>query len=345
MSYALASLFEPGEERIQLLAVNKDHGHQAAAILRQLDALDAFQVETAWQGQPLTRAAAEQLIVDGQRNLAVIFPPNFSGALEQDLATAQPITARILLIADPAAPAQLTEPLLGTLQGLIERRLFTAMIPNGLDFVFAQLSPQTPAEQRQNFKAQAEQAVSNSLPGGYKPLVEVKRITPAGMRAERLPNTFQQNVPGYTIYGIFWIVSLLASSVLQERREGIFRRLLTASLSRAVMLIGKLTPYYLINLAQLAIMLGASSLLFGISLGYSPIELIVVSLIAAASATGLGVLIAAIAHTEAQVGGLTILLLLTMSALGGCFVPRFLMPEWLRTLGLLTPQAWALEAY
>ena len=41
----------------------------------------------------------------------------------------------------------------------------------------------------------------------------------------------------------------------------------------------------------------------------------------------------------------TVLLLLTLSALGGCFVPRFIMPGWLRTIGLVTPHAWALDAY
>lgn len=40
-------------------------------------------------------------------------------------------------------------------------------------------------------------------------------------------------------------------------------------MNRAVMLAGKLLPYYLINLIQLVIMLGAFSLLFGIGLGSS----------------------------------------------------------------------------
>jgi ABC-2 type transport system permease protein len=81
------------------------------------------------------------------------------------------------------------------------------------------------------------------------------------------------------------------------------------------------------------------------SLGHSPGGLVAVSLTAAAAATGLGVLVSALARTEAQAGGLTVLLLLTMSALGGCFVPRFIMPGWLKTMGLITPHAWALDAY
>jgi ABC-2 type transport system permease protein len=112
-----------------------------------------------------------------------------------------------------------------------------------------------------------------------------------------------------------------------------------------VMLIGKWIPYYLINIVQIVIMLGVSSLLFNMSLGHSAAGLVIVSLAASATATGLGVLVATLARTEAQISGLTVLLLLTLSVLGGCFIPRFIMPEWLQTLGQITPHAWALDAY
>lgn len=345
MSYALSGLFEPGEEQIQLLAVNQDRGTHAAAVLMQLDDMEAFQVVMTWEGRPVTREMAEELIGEGKYSLALVFPPDFSEVLEQDPASEEQQTTKVLVIVDPATSSQFVEPILGTLQGLIERSTYTAMMPKRLDYLFEWLAPQTPASQREAFKAQAEEAISSGLVGGKEPLVALERMTPAGMRVEKYPDTFQQNVPGYTIYGIFWIVNLLAGSVLEEKRAGTFRRLLVAPMSRAVMLAGKLVPYYLINLIQLAIMLGASSLLFGMSLGHSPAGLVVVSLAAAASATGLGVLVSALARTEAQVGGLTVLLLLTMSALGGCFVPRFIMPAWLQTIGLITPHAWALDAY
>jgi ABC-2 type transport system permease protein len=57
----------------------------------------------------------------------------------------------------------------------------------------------------------------------------------------------------------------------------------------------------------------------------------------------LGVLVSSLARTEAQIGGLTTMLVLTMSAIGGCFVPRVVMPDWLRAAGLASPHAWALD--
>ena len=345
MSYALSGLYRTGERPIQILTVNQDKGTQAAAILHQLDEMKAFAVETTWEGQLLTHQKAEHLIINGKRKLALIFPPDFSAMLEQGPGVRERRTTKVLFIVEPTTSSQFVEPILGTLQGLLERTAYTAIIPKRMDFLFDWLAPQTTAKERERFRTRAEGAMSVDLMGGQTPVVTVERTTPPGMRVKKLPDTFQQNVPGYTIYGIFWIVSLLAFSVLREKQEGTFRRLLVAPMGRMVMLAGKLMPYYLINIIQIVIMLGVCSLLFKMSLGHSPAGLVVVSLAAAATATGLGVFVAALARTEAQIGGLTVLLLLTLSALGGCFIPRFIMPEWLQTVGLVTPHAWALDAY
>lgn len=320
MSYALSGLYRSGDHPIQLLAVNEDQGTRAAGVLHQLAEMKAFQVETQWDGQPLTRQKAEQLIRNGKRTYALIFPSDFTRVLEQGPGVRGLRTTKAMLIVDPATSSQFAEPIMGTLQGLVERSRAAAMIPAG-------------------------QSGPSASQGDRELSTMVERIAPTGMQAKKKPDAFQQNVPGYTIYGIFWIVSLLGLSVLREKREGTFRRLLLAPMPRAVLLAGKLLPYYLINIVQIAIMLGVSSLLFKMSLGNSLIALVVVSLAAAATATGLGILVAALARTEAQIGSLTILILLTLSAVGGCFIPRFIMPEWLRTIGLVTPHAWALEAY
>lgn len=346
MSFALGGMFGAGTDRpIQVLAVNEDRGTQAEAFLKQLGEREAFAVKTDWEGRPLTRQEAERLIIAGKGALAIVFPPDFSAVLEQGPALQDRQTAKVLVVADPASPSQFVEPILGMLQGLLERAAFTSMAPRGIDLFFEWLAPETPAERRETFKAQAQEAVSGGLLGGRGPLVTVERTSPQGMRAKKSPDAFQQNVPGYTIFGIFWIVSLLTTSVLQEKREGTFRRLLVAPMGRATMLGGKLLPCYLINLLQIAVMLGAASLLFRMSLGPSPAGLVAVSLAAAATATGLGVLVAALVRTEAQAGGLTTLLLLTLSAIGGSLVPRFIMPDWMRTIGLVTPHAWALDGY
>ena len=85
-------------------------------------------------------------------------------------------------------------------------------------------------------------------------------------------------------------------------------------------------------------------MVFGIRLGHLP-ALVIVSLALAAAANGLGLLVAALGKTEPQVNALSVLLAITLSALGGMMVPTFIMPDLMKTLSLFTPHAWALAGY
>jgi ABC-2 type transport system permease protein len=55
--------------------------------------------------------------------------------------------------------------------------------------------------------------------------------------------------------------------------------------------------------------------------------------------------VAALGKTEPQVNSLSVLLAVTLSALGGMMVPTFIMPDLMKTLSLFTPHAWALAGY
>ena len=171
-----------------------------------------------------------------------------------------------------------------------------------------------------------------------------------GAPAPGQPSAVTHNVPAWTLFGVFFIANQLASSILEEKKLGTFRRLLAAPASRAAVLIGKLVPYLLLNLAQVAVMFGVGVFVLPLvgapRLQIShPLALVVISVAASLSATGLGLMIASLAKTTEQIGAFGALLVVTMAALGGVMVPRSVMPEAMKTLGLATPHAWALAAY
>ncbi|MBN1769964.1 MAG: ABC transporter permease, partial [Deltaproteobacteria bacterium] len=335
MSLALRGSFggSGDDTPIRVLGVTEDRGEQAARVLADLGRLGGFEVETARDGRPLDRGAAGALVASGERAVAVIFPAGFSAALEAGPEEAPPPAAVQVLI-DPAASAQVVQPIVGTVQGLVERAIYQAMVPRGVDLMIDWIAPDTSPLRRSSLRAVAQRAAAGVGEDGGSAPARVERAAPPGMVVEELPDSFEQNVPGYTVFGIFWIVSLIAHSMHDERRQGTFRRLLVAPMGRGTMLVGKLVPYFAINLIQAVVMLGAASLLFDLDLGDSPAGLAVVVVAASAAASGLGVLVSGLARTEAQIGGLTTMLVLTMSAIGGCFVPRVVMPDWLRTAGL-----------
>jgi ABC-2 type transport system permease protein len=226
----------------------------------------------------------------------------------------------------------------------------SSLMPMGIDLMLNSITQNggsVPAPLRDQVKNSA--ATNSTLGGGG--LITLNQTQPAGMQVEKFPNAVQQNVPGWTLFGVFFIAQLVATSILEEKKVGSFRRLLAAPMSRATMLLGKLLPYFIVNLIQIALMFAVGVCLLPLTglprleLGLHPEGLILVSVCASLAANGLGLLLAALGKTVEQVGGLSSLLVVTMAAVGGVMVPRFVMPQFMQTLSLVSPHAWALSAY
>jgi ABC-2 type transport system permease protein len=84
---------------------------------------------------------------------------------------------------------------------------------------------------------------------------------------------------------------------------------------------------------------------FGMEVAGSIPALAVLTIGVACCATTLGLAIAAFSTTEKQISSLGSVLILIMGLLGGCMVPRMLMPELMQQIGLAVPHGWALDGY
>jgi ABC-type Na+ efflux pump permease subunit len=163
---------------------------------------------------------------------------------------------------------------------------------------------------------------------------------------------YQTLVPSYTVMFAFFLVLNVGWVFVSERREGTLKRLRAAPLTRGEILLGKLVPYFLMSLGQGAFLLIAGRLLFGLRWG--PEEwplweqiayLAPVVFTTSMASMGLALLVAAVARTEIQVALYGAVPVLVLALIGGCVLPRELMPESAQQFALLTPQGWALDAY
>jgi ABC-2 type transport system permease protein len=324
MSFALEGVFESGKKNrpVVLLVVNQDQGTSAKKALEELTRIEGLVFQPTLQGIPLTLDRAEDLIKRKAYAMALVFQSDFSKKI-RDVETPE---EAVYLIMDPAINQQLAAPVKGAIRGTLERIIQTTRLSQVLSI---------PGEDKNSELA--------SLGKDAAPFV-LKTIPPREYKSNRFPTAVEQNVPAYTIFGVFFIIVTLASSFLKEKRDGTFLRILAAPLSSTALLIGKLIPYYLVNLVQIALMFFVGVVIFGMKLGSLP-GLILVSLALALTANGLGLLIASLGKTEGQINGLSVLLVVTLAALGGMMVPTFIMPPVMRTLSLFTPHAWALAGY
>jgi ABC-2 type transport system permease protein len=156
---------------------------------------------------------------------------------------------------------------------------------------------------------------------------------------------YQQLIPSYTVMFVFFLVNIMARSFIHERDLGTLRRLRIAPLRPAALLVGKTVPFLVISLMQTALLFGSGKLLFGMSWGPNPWLLLPLIFCTSLSATTLGLMVATLVRTEAQVSAIANLVVITMAGISGCFMPRKWLPEVMQEISLATPHAWSLIAY
>ncbi len=162
--------------------------------------------------------------------------------------------------------------------------------------------------------------------------------TAADLRAQIL-------VPANTVMFAFFLVLTVGWLFVAERKHGTLVRLRAAPLTRGQILLGKLLPCLAVSLLQGFFLLAAGRLLLNMSWGPRPELLIPLVACTSFAAVGLSVLVASVARTETQVAVYGTLLVLVLGGISGSLMPRELMPEQMKTVSLVTPHAWALDAY
>ena len=156
---------------------------------------------------------------------------------------------------------------------------------------------------------------------------------------------YQFFIPSYTVLFVFFLVNIMGRSFLDERDMGTLRRLRISPISATSILIGKTLPFMVLSLVQTSILMISGKLLFGMSWGPQPWLLIPIMLCTSAAATSLGLMFSTLAKTESQVSSFGNLILLSSAGISGCLVPRAWMPPLSQKISLMTPHAWALDAY
>jgi ABC-2 type transport system permease protein len=183
------------------------------------------------------------------------------------------------------------------------------------------------------------------------PLMTVKEKVARYGQEVIIPNTVQQNIPAWTLFGMFFIVVPLGGSIIREREDGMLARLLTMPTSYLTIISGKITAYLLICLVQFVLIMALGRFLlplFGapvLDLGASPAALILIVVSAALAASGYGILLGTIARTYEQASMFGAVSVVIAAALGGIMVPVFVMPRIMQTISEFSPLAWGLNAF
>ena len=173
----------------------------------------------------------------------------------------------------------------------------------------------------------------------------------AGGSEEYVPNSVQHNVPAWTIFAMFFIVIPLAGNIIKERESGISQRLTVIAGTGLPIILGKVTTYFIVGLIQAAAMLTVGFYLLPI-LGLPQliikghfVALLIVTIAVSLAASGYGIAIGTISSSQEQSSIFGSISVVILAAIGGIWVPTFMMSDFMQILSMMSPLNWALNGY
>jgi len=327
---------EEKDERIPLKVADLDGGTAAQAFLEGVDQAGGVRIEAIDAAEGLAQIDQAKL------NWMLIIPEDFT----TKIAAGSP--AQVRLVSHPEASQERLEAMRLVLEGVAGDMSLQVQILSALER-FGQMQADQPGAQEiwtlERAQAQAQEQFARAA---TQPLVQVEQRVPTQERTTTTDvGLTDAAVPGFAVLFLFLTAQTAARSIYEEKKVGSFRRLLAAPVSRIGLLLGKMLPAFLTGLCQAAVIFA-----FGIwglrllglpsaSLGAHPWVTMLAVVLLALCASALGILIAALAHTESQIGGLSSLLLWGMGILGGSFIPLFILEPLLGPILKVVPHYWA----
>ena len=300
-------------ESLEAALVLEDPSPQAerfAMLLKQEPTLVIHPVDI------VPKSAARQAAADQVRNrevdVGIVIPPDFASR-----------------IADPDAEPQAIQVLTDSANPLVGELAAGILGMATIRFAFEQMG--------------GEQGSDSS--GALESPFEIVVSDVVGNEDEKSAVAFFS--AGIGVMFLLFAVSGRSGILIEEKESGVLRRVLASRLGLGQLLIGHWLFLAALGFAQLTVMFVWGWAAFGLDLWTAAhlTGFVIMTTVSAAAAAAFGLFLASVCRTRIQLAGVSAVVILVMSALGGSMFPRYLMPEGLQKLGLLTFNAWALDGY
>lgn len=364
--FGLTGKRESGPRGIRLAVVNQSDNPAAARLVDALRAETAFRVlatRTTSEGaeRPLVEEDLRPMIENGDYRFAVLIP--------RDLIREDGIGIRIRILSNPANDIEAQ-----MVNGLLQKTIFSN-VPQLLGQSLQLQAKNAIGEQRLN---QFNRAVATTVAGYFDgDAAAIERQMAAGDfgfsqlggsgsakdgAGDALAGLFKLEteqvvgrdvkspeatrvVGGWAIMFLLFAVSNSAAAFFEEKKTGIFQRLLAAPLRRSGLLWSRFLWGVLLGVVQLTVLFLAGQVLYGIEVVGRLPNLVIVCLAAAAACSAFGMLVAALTPSAGAASGLSTFLVLIMSACGGAWFPISLMPPFMQEAAKFTLVYWAMDGF
>jgi ABC-2 type transport system permease protein len=321
---------------IAVLLVNQDNGSYGKMLADGLKGSEVLVV------QELSDASlADERVASGDVPAALAIPADFSEKID----AGQP--AQVTIVKDPTQ-----QEAANIVAGIANQAMAEIGVLGELRYGIHAVLAQTPAyeqaapELRQAVEAQTLGVVWTQVQEmRQNPVIAVEEEAVAG--AEKLqpwdPITYY--IPSFTVAFAFFLIGQMAKTLLFEKEEGTFRRLLSSPMRRGSLIGGKMLAYMGVVFLQVIVLFSVGYALFKMPLGESPLALLLLTLALALASASLGMLLGASCRSSKQADQLGMVLGFVLLALGGSIFPLFRAGGLVGFVSRLTPSAWGIEGF
>lgn len=320
-----------GISGIKVLLVDDDQTELSKKFYTLLDSLSELKVHTKKRVKDeyilFDQNSMDEWIREGKRKLGIYIPKGFGRSIS---------TGRKILLEIHFDPKYQIE--YGITNGIIKKVLvenFPQIMINSM--------MKSPLFRQFSFTENQDQFMIN-IPD-YVPKMEnpidLKSVKLLGKAKEN--SMFAQYVAGMAVMFLLFSVTYAGATLIDEKNNGTIDRLLIAPVKRSEILLSKMLYISLLGLSQLIVLFIFGWLVFKLNIFKDVPALLVMIIVTALACSSVGIFIAAICKNQQQVGSLSTLLVLGMSALGGSMFPSFIMPKYIQTIGNFTVNHWAMK--
>lgn len=328
--------------KIPIIFIDNDRSEISKSIKSELESSKTFELITDFKEDD-----AKKAVFTGDYQMAIVIPENLTKDLNSNIdSKVQAVVSSFGLETDSAliktVPTKAKDIHLyfdpATNSG------FKSSVMNAINKMVFQI------ENKKIYKAFQDQlGTTEELES--KSLISFKEITPNLGKTEQMPNSVQHNVPAWALFAIFFIVVPLSINLVKEKSQGTSVRVRVSPTPYYIHILGKTFTYLIICIIQFLLMVAVGIWLFPymdlpqFDVTGKMFHLLIVTLFAGLAAIGFGILLGTVASTQEQSAPFGATSVVVLAAIGGIWVPVFLMPEFMQTIAKFSPMNWGLNAY
>jgi ABC-2 type transport system permease protein len=345
--------------KVKLIVVDDDQSTASRQLVQALKRETSLVVSTQSESkdkpaQTYTAATAEAAVKAGDFPVALIIPHGF-GEHPVSFGPAQSGSQIQLLndSSDMIAPQ--------VVSGLLQKAAMTAMpstmAEQGAQYTGKYIGGFTPEQQKRMDENMAQLRKYADAPAKSEPdrsstgsgdsalggIIAVQSRAVVGENKRSPMISFYAAAIG--VMFLLFTASGSAGALLDEAESGTLDRVLSSHVTMTTLLGGKLVFNTMLAFTQLVVMFLWAWAVFHLDFFEHIPGFVVMGLCTAFATASFGMLLASMCHTRAQLGAVSTLLILTMSAVGGSMFPRFLMPPAMQAAGLFTINGWAIDGF